>query len=374
MVERCLELLDGIESPRVVDVGTGSGAIALAIAQERPRARVKATDISPAALALAAENAEANGLEVEFREGDLLAGLPGPFDLIVSNPPYVDPDELDTLEPEVRDWEPRQALVADGQTERLAGDAQLVLDGWLVLEVHEARAQAVSQALEEQGYSRSRISNDLAGKERVVEAWWGTTQSTRDRRDPGGTAGAVADRHRLRACGARGSRGLRAAPLRAQGAIADPAERAARRRRRDAVRVRPGVPRPDRGDRARAASRAVHPRAAEPGRPLPLADRREATRSAFGCPTCRPPGGRCSPPSAGCSRRARTSRAAQIRSRSPTCRTGSEAAFAAELDVGPLPGTPSTVLDFTGPEPVVLREGATPSAAAIERVRAARSG
>ena len=178
VVERCLELLDGIESPRVVDVGTGSGAIALAIAQERPQARVQATDISPAALALAAENAEANGLEVEFREGDLLAGLAGPFDLIVSNQPYVDPDELDTLEPEVREWEPRQALVTDGQTERLAGDAQLVLDGWLVLEVHEARAQAVSQALEEQGYSRTRISNDLAGKERVVEAWWGTTQST----------------------------------------------------------------------------------------------------------------------------------------------------------------------------------------------------
>ena len=178
VVERCLALLDGIESPRVVDVGTGSGAIALAIAQERPQACVQATDISPAALALAAENAEANGLEVEFREGDLLAGLAGPFDLIVSNPPYVDPDELDTLEPEVREWEPRQALVTDGQTERLAGDAQLVLDGWLVLEVHEARAQAVSQALEEQGYSRTRISNDLAGKERVVEAWWGTTQST----------------------------------------------------------------------------------------------------------------------------------------------------------------------------------------------------
>jgi release factor glutamine methyltransferase len=178
VVERCLELLDGIESPRVVDVGTGSGAIALAIAQERPGARVKATDISPAALALAAENAQANGLEVEFREGDLLAGLTGPFDLIVSNPPYVEPDELDTLEPEVRDWEPRGALVTEGQTERLAADAKLVLEGWLVLEVHEERARAVTQALEEQGYSRTRISNDLAGKERVVEAWWGTAQST----------------------------------------------------------------------------------------------------------------------------------------------------------------------------------------------------
>ena len=90
LVERCLELLDGAESPRVVDVGTGSGAIALAIAQERPDARVHATDISPEALGLAAENAEANGLSVSFRQGDLLAGLEGPFDLVVSNPPYVD--------------------------------------------------------------------------------------------------------------------------------------------------------------------------------------------------------------------------------------------------------------------------------------------
>ena len=179
VVERCLELLDGIESPRVVDVGTGSGAIALAIAQERPQARVQATDISPAALALAAENAEANGLEVEFREGDLLGGPRR----------AVRPDRLEPAVRRRRTSSTRSSRrcatgsrdrrsSTDGQTERLAGDAQLVLDGWLVLEVHEARAQAVSQALEEQGYSRTRISNDLAGKERVVEAWWGTTQST----------------------------------------------------------------------------------------------------------------------------------------------------------------------------------------------------
>ncbi len=178
VVERCLELLDGIESPRVVDVGTGSGAIALAIAQERPGARVHATDISAGALALAAENAAANGIEVDLREGDLLAGLEGPFDLVVSNPPYVEAGELGTLEPEVRDWEPRGALVTDGQTERLANDAKLVLAGWLVLEVHEARARTIAQALEQAGFSRVGITNDLAGKERIVEAWWGTPQST----------------------------------------------------------------------------------------------------------------------------------------------------------------------------------------------------
>ncbi len=178
VVERCLALLDGIESPRVVDVGTGSGAIALAIAQERPGSRVDATDSSPAALELARENAEANGLTVEFRHGDLLAGLAGPFDLVVSNPPYVDAAELAALEPEVREWEPRGALVDDGQTGRLAAGAKAVLEGWLVLEVHEAQARVVTAMLEAEGYSRVGVVNDLAGKERVVEAWWGTTQPT----------------------------------------------------------------------------------------------------------------------------------------------------------------------------------------------------
>jgi release factor glutamine methyltransferase len=178
LVERCLELLDGAESPRIVDVGTGSGAIALAIAQERPDARVDATDISPDALGLAAENAEANGLSVSFRQGDLLAGLEGPFDLVVSNPPYVEADELESLEPEVRDWEPRGALVDDGQTARLVREAGQVLAGWLIIEVHEARADVVSNELERAGYSRIGVTNDLAGKERIVEAWWGTTPST----------------------------------------------------------------------------------------------------------------------------------------------------------------------------------------------------
>jgi methylase of polypeptide subunit release factors len=78
----------------------------------------------------------------------------------------------------VREWEPRGALVDDAQTERLAHDAREVLAGWLVLEVHEARAHTVSEELEREGYARVGIRNDLAGRERVVEAWWGTTQST----------------------------------------------------------------------------------------------------------------------------------------------------------------------------------------------------
>jgi release factor glutamine methyltransferase len=176
VVERALAWLEGIEAPRVVDVGTGTGAIALAIAQELPGAVVQATDTSPEALELARENAAANELAIEFRAGDLLAGLAGPFDLVVSNPPYVDAAELAALEPEVRDWEPAGALVADGQTERLVREAKGVLAGWLVLEVHEARARTVARTLEEEGYTRVGVGNDLAGKERFVEAWWGTTQ------------------------------------------------------------------------------------------------------------------------------------------------------------------------------------------------------
>jgi release factor glutamine methyltransferase len=172
VVERCLALLDGIEAPRIVDVGTGTGAIALALKQERPDAIVVATDVSADALALAQENAEANELDVRFVEGDLLAGVDGPFDLVVSNPPYVGAEEFDALEPEVRDWEPRGALVDEGQTVRLARDARSVLAGWLVLEVHEERAQTLSDELAKLGFEGVSIGLDLAGRERVLEARW----------------------------------------------------------------------------------------------------------------------------------------------------------------------------------------------------------
>jgi len=172
VVERCLDLIGGLEAPRVLDVGTGSGAIALAIADEHRGARVVATDVSGAALELAQENARANELDVTFVTADLLDGLDGPFDLIVSNPPYVLAVELDALAPEVRDWEPRAALVDDGQTERLVAAATRVLVGWLVLEVHEEHAAAVAAALEAAGYEAVRITQDLAGKDRIVEARW----------------------------------------------------------------------------------------------------------------------------------------------------------------------------------------------------------
>ena len=157
---------------RVIDVGTGSGAIALAVKHERPDARVTATDVSAAALALARENAERLRLEVTLVEADLLAGVAGSFDLVVSNPPYVLADELPGLEPEVRDWEPELALLDAGQTTRLAEAARGLLDGWLVLEVHERLAGETAERLTNLGYRAATISLDLGGRERVVEARW----------------------------------------------------------------------------------------------------------------------------------------------------------------------------------------------------------
>lgn len=173
VVERCLARLEAVADPRVLDVGTGSGAIALAIASERPDARVVATDISADALAVAAENRRRLGLDgrVELVLGFLVAGARGPFDLVVSNPPYVPRDEYETLEPEVRLYEPFEALVDGGQTDAIARRAREVLlrGGWLVLEIHERRARQVSSLLRDLSYEGVAVTKDLAGRDRVVE-------------------------------------------------------------------------------------------------------------------------------------------------------------------------------------------------------------
>ena len=172
VVERALAHLREHETPRVLDVGTGTGAIALAIADEHVGARVTAIDVSPDALALARENAARTGLEIELHLHDLGAGLPGgPYELVVSNPPYVDPAEIETLMPDVRDYEPHLALVGRGATEAIARNALDVLSpgGRLVLEVGDGQAAAASALLLELGYEDVRTTADLTGRERVVE-------------------------------------------------------------------------------------------------------------------------------------------------------------------------------------------------------------
>jgi release factor glutamine methyltransferase len=177
VVDRCLAHASEVEAPAVLDVGTGSGAIALAIADEHPGARVTAIDASADALGLAAENVARTGLadRVILLEHDLATGLPGgPYDLVVSNPPYVLPDEIDSLEPEVRDWEPRQALIGSGVTQTVARAAPSVLPagGWLVLEIADGAADAVAELLAGVGFRSLGRFRDLAERERVVEGRW----------------------------------------------------------------------------------------------------------------------------------------------------------------------------------------------------------
>jgi release factor glutamine methyltransferase len=172
VVERCLALLRGRERPYVLDVGTGSGAIALAIADEHTGAAVTGIDVSEDALAVARANAVRTRLDVAFEHRDLFHGLPrGPWDLVVSNPPYVTSDEVGSLAPEVREWEPRVALVGDGATESVAREARGALrdGGALVLETAETKAGTVAARLSDLGYTDVAVTKDLTGRDRVVE-------------------------------------------------------------------------------------------------------------------------------------------------------------------------------------------------------------
>lgn len=160
----------------ILDVGTGSGAIAVALACELPTATVTAVDVSPEALAVAAKNAGGNGVaeRLHFQQADLGALPAGPYDLIVSNPPYIPEGELGDLMPEVRDFEPHLALNGgrDGFDcyRRLlpAAAAALKPGGWLLLEVGCGQAPAVQELLRENGFDACFAARDLAGIERVV--------------------------------------------------------------------------------------------------------------------------------------------------------------------------------------------------------------
>jgi release factor glutamine methyltransferase len=176
LVQAALDELAGVRSPTVVDVGTGSGAIALAIADERPDARVLGTDVSPDAVRLAGENADALGLDVVFAEGDLLASLPGELrgtvDAIVANPPYVAVEDRGSLPPEVL-AEPEGAVFGGIETyERLFADAfgWLRSGGVVAVEIEETTAEDVARAAKEAGFDVVGQRRDLAGRDRVVVA------------------------------------------------------------------------------------------------------------------------------------------------------------------------------------------------------------
>ncbi len=175
IIEEALSMVFGVAA----DIGTGSGCLAVTLAAECPRARIIATDISAPALAVAQANAERHSVadRIEFRETRYLDGITGPFDLIVSNPPYVTNDQYATLAPEVCEFEPRTALTAgpDGLDEVRAVLACAVekLDrgGMLLMEIGYGQAEAVRLLiLGTPAMTLIRISSDLQGIPRIIIA------------------------------------------------------------------------------------------------------------------------------------------------------------------------------------------------------------
>jgi len=173
VAEAALEILTDERWPVVVDVGTGTGALALAIKRRRPDARALATDVSDEAVELATWNAARLGLEVEVCRGDLFEPIPPELrrgvDLIVSNPPYIAPDEYGSLPSEVR-AEPSAALLGGLEFHRRivrAAPEWLRPDGWLVVEVGADQGAEVRSLLE-RGFHDVEVLADLAGRDRVV--------------------------------------------------------------------------------------------------------------------------------------------------------------------------------------------------------------
>jgi len=184
LVDRARELVgDRPGEVSVADLGTGSGCLAVTLFLEFEDPRVWGTDVSPEAVELARENAQRLEAEVDFRVADGVEGLHAivrergtPLDLIVCNPPYIEPSEADSLSPEVREYEPEVALFApEGDPDHWVrtlldiGHELLADDGVMLVELgHRQGARAVSLA-SERGWS-ARLHPDLAGTERVFEA------------------------------------------------------------------------------------------------------------------------------------------------------------------------------------------------------------
>ena len=178
VVDVALEVVRDVVSPLIVDVCTGSGVIALAIKHERADATVWAIDLSFEAVALARENAIRNGLDIEVVQGDMLDDLPrsltGSSDMVVANPPYIEPGEYRALPREVR-ADPVEALVGGIPVyERLFTQARSLLrpGGSVVVEIGAKQAESVGGLAIEIGAIEVSVHPDLAGRDRVVVATW----------------------------------------------------------------------------------------------------------------------------------------------------------------------------------------------------------
>ena len=178
LVEKVLARLKPLSKPRIVDLGTGSGAIALALAKALPEGKILAVERSAEALVQARANAEVNGLRdrVAFRSGNWMDGLDFQADCIVSNPPYLTDDEWAMASPEVRDHEPREALVApDGGLADLrtiveTAPQRLVKGGLLALETGIAHGEALLEQARSAGYQECAVEKDDSGRDRFFFA------------------------------------------------------------------------------------------------------------------------------------------------------------------------------------------------------------
>jgi len=181
LVAKALQAVSSVETPRILDVGTGSGCIALALRDEHPLASVVACDVSVEALAVARDNAERLDLPVQFieadmRSSDFAARTGGPFNLVVSNPPYVTMEEADSLPSRVRAFEPKIALFAEEEPLQyyriLAQQAKHLLlpAGQLLVEINEAYGQEVVDVCTASGLTNVTLEQDLTGRDRFVAA------------------------------------------------------------------------------------------------------------------------------------------------------------------------------------------------------------
>jgi release factor glutamine methyltransferase len=180
LAERAWMSLKNLESPTALEIGTCTGCIAIAIAAHAPNASLEAVDVSPSSLALARENAARNQVtgRITFHEGDAFTALPEgrAFDLIVSNPPYIPSAEIATLQPEVRDFDPRLAL--DGGVDgldfyrRFASEAGAFLKsgGQLMLEFGDGQADALKNLFTNQNWIVDEIVPDYSARPRILIA------------------------------------------------------------------------------------------------------------------------------------------------------------------------------------------------------------
>ncbi len=183
LIQESLDRIDDLDEPglRIADIGTGSGAIAIVLTHERPDIEMWATDIDEHALQVAQKNAAHHGVDerITFLQGDLLEPLPDDgtaFDLIISNPPYIANTERPDLPPEVREYEPPQALFSgdDGldHIRRLIPQAVDLLapEGWLLFEIGHQQGAAVKELLQAHPLEDIAIRQDYGQRDRVARA------------------------------------------------------------------------------------------------------------------------------------------------------------------------------------------------------------